>query len=135
MQRRRAVRRLWFDRSSVSFLARRVVFQETTQRFPREVLLTLEITRDNQVLLGMLRQPTLAPLQELLDLVLRHPVVLLVVENWDERIEVGQEILQSNRPGNSQRHIGGFTPLRELVVQRRSLDRDCVAQRFEEPAD
>ena len=68
------------------------VLDEARQRLPREALEVLQVAAGDEVLLGMSGEPTFALPKQLLELVLADEVVLVVVENRDEDVEVGQEL-------------------------------------------
>jgi len=50
-----------------------------------------EVAARDGVPLGVRLQPSSAVMQELLDLVMTDPVVLVVVENWDEDVQVREQ--------------------------------------------
>jgi len=89
----------------------------------------LEIAPRDQFALRMLRQPAFALPQQLVDLVIADPIVLLVVEHGDEDIEVGQELRQRHGPADGDVPVA--RGLAVAVEDRRS--RDLVAQRREQP--
>ncbi len=80
-------------------------------------------------------KPSFTTLQQLLDLVVGYPVVLLIVEDRNQHIEVGEQILQPNSTCDGQCDIGRRSPFRELVVKLRALHFYGVAQRLEETPD
>ena len=62
-----------------------------------EAALVLQVAAGDQLALGVRREPALAVAQQLLDLVVADPVVLVVVEHRDEHVEVGEQVAQAAR--------------------------------------
>jgi hypothetical protein len=63
-----------------------LLFDQTVQRFARQAPSPFQVAANDLVFGGMLSKPPFAVTEELLDLVLAHPVVLRVVEHGDEHI-------------------------------------------------
>lgn len=65
---------------------------EPAQRFPRQVGLAGEVAAGNELALRVVREPALAAAEQLVDLGLVDPIVLLVVEHRDQEIEVAEKV-------------------------------------------
>ncbi len=72
--------------SFLRLIALGFILGQTLQRFPREVPLPLQVAGHDEVFLWMLREPSFATIQQLLDLVLANPIVLLIVEYGNKHI-------------------------------------------------
>ena len=79
-------------------------------------------------------QPAFAALEKLLDFVLADPVVLVIVQHWDQHIEVIEQRLQPSVTGEFQGHIGRRLAGQSAAILYR-LSLDGPAQRFEELSD
>ena len=79
-------------------------------------------------------EPALAVAKQLLDLVVAHPVVLLIVENRNEHVEMRQQVAQpacrAERDGEQPARAERRHALVELVPRRL----DLVAERLEQAA-
>ncbi len=111
-----------------------LVLDQPRERLPCEALEVLEVAAGDEVLLGMFGQPALTLTQQLLELVLSDEVVLVVVENRNENVEVGQELREC--PLRSQLHgeVGSLAPRRERGVERVVLGVNLVPERLEQAA-
>ena len=80
-------------------------------------------------------EPALAVTKQLFDLVVSHPVVLLIVENRNEHVKMRQQVAQpprrAERDGEQPARAEGRHALVELVARR--VDR--VAERLEQRAE
>ncbi len=122
--------------SSVSSGLALVVGHEARERHPEERPAVLEVAERDRLALGVLREPALALGEEVVDLRVAHPVVLLVVQHGHEHVQVREQLPQPARPRRARR--GGYglcAPLREHLVEREALGRDLVAERLEEPPE
>ncbi len=81
----------------------------------------------------MTRQPLLAAFQQLVDLVVSHPVVLLVVEHGEYHIQVRQQIAQAGRRRDAQREVRALAPFGEARIEQQTPRVDGVAERLEQP--
>src|SRR5260370_15510406 len=93
-----------------------------------------QIAIRNQFALGMLAKPPLAMPQQLFHFRVTNPVVLVVVQGWNQDIEMRQQITQSNCGLKSDRKVRTLSPLREFLIQRMARSTDFVTQRFEQAA-
>ena len=69
-----------------------VLVEQARERVPREAALVLQVAAGDQLALRVARQPALAVPQQLLDLVVADPVVLVVVEHGDQHVEVREQL-------------------------------------------
>src|SRR4029078_10360036 len=95
---------------------------------PREPLEVLQVAPGDEVLLWMGGEPTFALVKQLLEFVLADEVVLVVVENRDEDVQVGQEIGQCSLGPELHGEVGALAPGRERRIQRVMLGAALVAQ-------
>src|SRR6266567_169747 len=80
----------------------------------------------------MRRQPALAVAQELFDLILTDPIVLLRVKYGNKNVKVGEQVLQPNGAPQTNGVVGALSPFRKLFIKRVMRRDDVVAQRFEQ---
>ena len=66
--------------------------QELGQRLVHQAALVLQVAAGYQVPLGMAAQPPLTEPQQLLHLLVTDPVMLLVVQDRQKNVEVGQQV-------------------------------------------
>ena len=97
------------------------------ERGVNQAPLVLEVAAGDQRALGVRGQPVRAAAHQLLDLVVAHPVVLLVVEHGQQDVEVGQQRAQPDRRAERQPHVAARPP---LVVDRGR--HHVVAERLEQ---
>jgi hypothetical protein len=71
-------------------------------RVADEPSLMYEVSRHDRIARRVRVEPPLATPNQLLDFVVSNPVVLLVVENWDQDVQVGEEFTEAAR--RTQRH-------------------------------
>ena len=83
----------------------------------------------------MRREPALASPQQLLDLGVVDPVVLVVVEHRQQDVQVIEQIGQSALRRESQADVAARAPLRISGIQPDRLDVDPVPQRLEQSTD
>ena len=84
-----------------------------------EAALVLQVAAGDQLALGVRGQPALAVAQQLLDLVVADPVVLVVVEHRDQHVEVRQQLAQRQRRARaSTREVRALAPVGNAVVER-----------------
>src|SRR5262249_57185485 len=89
-----------------------------------------EIAPGDQLALRMAREPALAVSQELLDLGVADPVVLLPVEDGDEDVELRQQLGQPARPRERDREVRARPEIKHGIEWMRLGD-DVVAERSE----
>ena len=107
------------------------ILEQPRQRFVSQGALVPDIAIDDQLAIGMTGQPSLTAAQQLLDLGLSHPVVLLRVEHRDQHVEVREQILQAHLTVQLDGEVAALAPFRELLVKG-MLDRmDPVPERLE----
>src|SRR5260370_30347555 len=80
----------------------------------------------------MFRKADRAKTQQLFDFRVPNPVVFVVVENWNEDIEMRQQITRSNCGLESDRKIRTLSPLREFLIQRMARSTNFVTQRLQQ---
>src|SRR6266480_746132 len=78
----------------------------------------------------MYLQPAFTMPQELLDFVITYPIVLIVIQNWHEHIEVGQQLAQAAGSLKRDCKIRTHPPFRALFVQGVAGYHQRIAQRF-----
>ncbi len=86
----------------------------------------------DQPALGMSGQPAVAFVQERVDLIRGHPVMLGVIKHRQQHIEMVQRICQAQRPGQRQIDVPALTPLRERRIQRHRRADHIPTQRREQ---
>ena len=99
-----------------------------------EPALMHEISRDDHVARGVSVEPALAVAQQLFDLVVTNPVVLLVVEHRNEHIEVRQQVAQPARRAKRDGKQPARAERRHALVELMAGRFDLIAERFEQPA-
>ena len=109
--------------------------EQLRQRLARQARPVLEVAAGDQLALRMRGEPALAVAQQLLDLVVADPVVLVVVEHRDEHVEVREQVARA-RTVAVERH-GEVRGSRPTPGTRSSSGwrsaRDRVAERLEQP--
>ena len=112
-----------------------VLLQQASQRLPGEVFAMPQVARGDQLFLGVNGKPV-APLgEQLVDLLLTDPVVLVVIQHRQQDVEVGQQILQRHLTADASSDVAAVAPLRERVVERDRVGLHLVAQGLEEARD
>ena len=66
--------------------------QQLRQRLPYQAALPLQVAAGDQFLVGMVAQPSRAEAQQLVNLIIAHPIVLVVVQNRQQHVQVSEEI-------------------------------------------
>ena len=112
-----------------------VLLDQPGDRLPGKAGLAVQVAAGDRVPLGVGGEPALPAGEELLHLVLRDPVVLLVVEDRDEDVEVGEEVLEAGGRGQRDVVVRALPPLGEGLVQREPAGLDRVAEGLEQPAE
>ena len=77
-------------------------------------------------------QPPFTVAEQLLHLVVTHPVVLVVVQYGDEDVEVREQVAQAHLALQAHREAGAVAPFGELFVQGKRPSADRVAQRLKQ---
>src|SRR5262249_10625748 len=90
--------------------------------------------RDNHVARRMLVQPALAMTQQLLDLIVSNPVVLLVVQYRDQYVQVRQQLAQSPRRSQRDSEQPARPESGHALVEFVAGRLDLVAERLEQRA-
>ena len=93
-----------------------LIDQQTVQSLAGEMTLPLQVARHDQVSFRMPAEPSLSPLQKLLNLVIRDPVVLFIVEHRNQNIKVSEQILEPGGSRDRQRYIRRVTPLGKGLI-------------------
>src|SRR5207245_11118741 len=91
-----------------------------------------QIAIGNQLALGMLAKPALSMTKQLFDFRVTNPVVLVVVQDWNQDIEMRQQITQSNCCLECDRKVRALSPLWKFLIEWMSNGRDLVTQRLEQ---
>ena len=94
-----------------------------------------QIAIGNQLALGMLAKPALSMTQQLFDFRVTNPVVLVVVQDWNQDIEMRQQITQSNCGLECDREVRALSPLWEFLIQGVARSTDFVTQRLEQASE
>jgi hypothetical protein len=92
----------------------------------------LEVATHDRLLLRVRGEPAFPTADELLDLVLGHPVVLVVVEHRQEDVEMLEQLLEPLRAGQRHREVPARSPVRTRLVQREPPSHDRVPEGLEE---
>ena len=111
------------------------IIRQPVQRLEHQAALALQVVNGYQLLVWMFAQPARAEPQQLVHLVVAHPVVLGVVQHGKQHVEVGQQVPQPHHPLEAHTEAGTGSPLGEAHIQRAFLDFNGVAQRLEQPAN
>ena len=93
----------------------------------------LEVAARDQLALGVRRPASPRRAQQLLDLVVADPVVLVVVEHRDEHVQVRQQVAQAHRRRQASTVKYGSSPHSGNCSSSGCVDRDRVAERLEQP--
>ena len=135
VQAHRLLDRLLFGRALLDVVVNRHVFvdEQLLERRARERPLVFQITIHDQLAIGMVRQPTLAAREQLRDLVVADPIVLLRVEHRDQHIQVRQQLTQPHLTAQMDGVVATRPPLRKLLVERMLHCIQRVAERLEQP--
>lgn len=107
----------------------RVIFHETRERIADEVPAVLEVTTRDQFAFRMLREPPFTAPQQFLHFVVADPTMLIVVQDRQQDIEVGEQITQRDLGFEGEAKIAALAPIWEFFIERPRLNRNCVAQR------
>jgi hypothetical protein len=94
----------------------------------------LEVAGGDGLAFGVVGEPAVAEAQELVDLLVADEVVLVVVEDGQEDVEVGEELAQGAGAGELDGPVGGHAPGGVVVVEGEALGGDGVTERLEEAA-
>ena len=87
----------------------------------------------DQLPFGVGGQPVSARAEQLVDLGVVHPVVLVVVQHRQQHIQVAERVGQPDLPGQPDREVVRAAPLRQLRVERDPGGLHVPAQRLEQP--
>jgi hypothetical protein len=107
---------------------------DPVERGTGQARLVLEVAVRDERLLGVGGQPVAAAVQQLVDLGLVDPVVLVVVEDGQQHVEMGQQVGQPEIARQREADVTAVAPGRVLLVEADRLHVDGVAERLEEPA-
>lgn len=95
--------------------------------------LLLEVPADDQIPFGMRGEPALATPHELVDLGLVDPVVLVVIEDRQEHVQVGEQLREPPFRDETQAHMATVSPIGVRRIERDRRHLDLVAQGLEQP--
>jgi hypothetical protein len=109
-----------------------VFFHQPGEGLAHEATAMLQVPIGDRLALRVIAQPAFAVPQELLDLGLANPVVLVVVEDGNEDVEMGQQVAQAAPRGQLDAPVRAVPPGREVAVQGMPSGRHVVAARLEE---
>jgi hypothetical protein len=112
------------------YLLRLLLLHETGDGFTEEAWLELQIAASD-LLLRVSRQLALAFGKQFLHLILADPVVLSVVEHWDQDVQVREQVSQ-RRFLNRDRKVGTPAPFGEPFIERTPSCLHHVSQRLED---
>ena len=73
-----------------------LIIYQSSERILCEITSIFQIPFRDLRLFRMRRQPLTSMSQELLYLIISDPVMLLIIQHWDQHIEVSQQFLQTN---------------------------------------
>src|SRR6266487_2959748 len=76
--------------------------------------------------------PAFSAFQQLFDLVIADPVMLIVIQHGDQHIEMRQKFAQTAGCFQHDGEVGTHSPLRMRLVEHVRSDRNGIAQGFEE---
>ncbi|MEH3053798.1 MAG: hypothetical protein PGN13_07270 [Patulibacter minatonensis] len=96
--------------------------------------LVLEVTARDQLALGVRRQPAVAAREQLLDLVVADPIVLVVVEHWQQHVQVGEQLREAHLAAQTERQVAAVAPVRVAWVEGDRGHLHLVAERLEQAA-
>lgn len=105
---------------------------QSRDRVANEASLTHQVARDDHVSRRMLVQPAFTMTQELLDFVVSNTVVLLVVQYWDQHVQVRQQLAQAARRSQRDSKQPAGPKSGHALVEFVAGRLDVVAERLEE---
>src|SRR5215469_7823913 len=111
---------------------KRLALREPCQCVSHELAKPSEIPIYDGFPLWMRLQPPFAMTQQLLDLILSDPVMLVGIENRDQNIKMHEQVVQRDVAADLDRVVRPFAPLGELFVERVMLGAYRVSQRLEQ---
>jgi hypothetical protein len=95
----------------------------------------LQVPARDDLALRVRREPPLAVAQQLLDLVVADPVVLLVVQHRHQHVQVREQLGEPLRSRERDREVAAVAPLgRQRGIERVRLGRHRPPERLEQPA-
>src|SRR5262245_15642754 len=135
VQAERLLHGLFLDRALlvVAVRIRIFVLEQLRERIARQGATVLEVAVDDQLAIGMTGEPALAAAEQLLDLVVSDPVVLLGVEHRHEHVQMREEVAKPEHALEVDREVAAVAPLGERLVERVVDSVDVVAEWLEEP--
>ena len=72
--------------------------------------------------------------EQLLDFIFSDPVVLICVQHWDQDVQMGEQLLQSDILGKFNVEVRSLTPLGKFLVKGVTIRNDVIPERFEKTA-
>ncbi len=101
---------------------------EPGERLLGQIALMLEVAAGDLLPLRVRGQPAFPPGQQLVQLLLPDPVVLVVVEHRKQHVEVGEQVAEPAGPRQPHLEVGALPPLREVFVERQAPRLDGVSR-------
>ena len=80
-------------------------------------------------------EPSVAMAQQLLDLRVAHPVVLVIIQYGEQDIQVREQLSQRGFGVDGQREVVPIAELGNRFVERMGLKSNFVAKRLKEPGE
>ncbi len=112
---------------------RQLVSHQPFERIASQAALVLQVAPRDGLALGMRRQPSLAPANQLVDFVVANPVVLVVVQNGNKHVEMREQIAEPLGARDRYGEIAARAPVAVLLIEGVLLGAHLVAERLEEP--
>ncbi len=91
-----------------------------------------QVATGDELPLGVVGEPVTATAEQLVDLVVADPVVLVVVEHRQEHVQVLQDVLDPGYRRQAYIKVRAQSPLDEAAVERSSGGDHLVAERLEQ---
>jgi len=108
------------------------IFCQPGQCFSRQISKSTQIAIYDCLALRMRLEPAFTVPKELFDFVFSHPVVLVCIENWDQNVKMGQQVLQGDALADLHGVVGPFAPLGKLLIKWVMFGDDLIPQWFEQ---
>ena len=95
----------------------------------------LQVSRHDDIAGRVTFEPPLAAPQQLFDLVVSYPIVLVVVQHRDEYVQVSQHVAEATRGSQRNREQPAGAERRHGVVERMPRRLDLVTERLEQSSE
>jgi hypothetical protein len=113
----------------------RIIFDrhEARERVSCQASVVAEIPPGDELPIGMRSEPLATAPEQLLDLVDTYPVVLVVVEDWQQDEQVLEDVADAQVSGQRHVEVSAVTPLGKCRIEGNRCGVDVVTERLEYP--